>query len=124
MNGTICLDNNKCTTCMEERDIGGEAKRKLGNFKPLNLISVTCNSCGLSRKTGCKIKKKKNLSCPREQGNWKEHSATGKANFLAGAGGNMIQYMKKLCETVSCSTRKLDTVTPAVPSIVITIVFF
>lgn len=58
MNGTICFDNKKCTISMEERETG-EAKRDLGNFKPLNLIFVTCNSCGLSRKTfGLQNKKK------------------------------------------------------------------
>lgn len=59
MNGTIRLDNNKCTTSIEETGLRGEAKRELGNFKPLDLTLVTCNSCGLSRKT-LRLKNKKN----------------------------------------------------------------
>lgn len=60
MNGTICLDNNKCTACIEETGLRGEAKRELGNFKPLNLTLGTCNGCGLSGKhLGWEEKKKK-----------------------------------------------------------------
>lgn len=63
MNGTICLDNNKCTTCIEETGLRGEAKRELGNFKPLNLTLGTCNGCGLSGKhLGWEEKKKKKSS--------------------------------------------------------------
>lgn len=62
MNGTICLDNNKCTTCIEETGLRGAAKRELGNFKPLNLTSGTGNSCGLSRKTLRLGEKKKKSS--------------------------------------------------------------
>lgn len=112
--------------------IGGEAKRELGNFKLLNLIFVTCNSCGFLEKMlrlqNKKLNKilKKFLKKPflREQGSWKEHSAIGKANFLTGAGGNTIQCMKTYWEIVAWSTKKLDTVTPAVPFIAITIGIF
>lgn len=69
MNETICLDNKKYITCTEETGFRGEIKSVTGNFKPLNLTLVTCNSCDLTMKT-LRLKnekQKKNIPYSREQ---------------------------------------------------------